>query len=90
MINKKYRNDELTLDELTDVSGGYELTDSPDIRIDWLLGHNIRCPYCKESDDGMIDVIGLAANKTDAQCQCHSCGKMYRYRLVDNHIYLVI
>jgi hypothetical protein len=89
MTENNYNVNELQLDELTSIRGGYELTKVPDIKIGWLLGHNIRCPFCKTTDSNMIDVA-LAKNNSDAQCECHACGRPFKYRLLEDGIYIVI
>lgn len=89
MTENKYNANEMQFNELTLIRGGYELTKVPDIKINWLLGHNIRCPFCKTSDSTKIGVA-LAQNKSDAQCECHACGRPFKYRLIEDDIYIVI
>ena len=60
----KIRNNninDINLNSLSEVSGGYELMKAPDTRINWLEGHNIRCPLCKNVESGTISVA-LASN----------------------------
>ena len=79
---------EVSLDELSSVGGGFEFTNTPDSRIGWLEGHNIRCAVCKTEEPGMIDVT-VAENGTDAKCFCRKCGGTYKYRIIDDHIWIV-
>lgn len=89
MTIRELNTTELNLDELTVITGGHELASVPDSKIDWLLGHNIRCPFCKTTEEKNFD-IGLATNGSDAQCQCHACGRPFKYRLLEGSIYIVI
>ena len=88
----KIRNNnmnEINLNSLSEVSGGFELMKAPDTRINWLEGHNIRCPLCKNVESGTISVA-LASNCSDAQCTCEYCGGSFKYRNIDEHIWLVL
>ncbi len=43
----------------------------------------------RAKDSTMIDVE-LAKNNSDAQCECHACGRPFKYRLLEDGIYIVV
>ena len=78
----------ISVESLEKVTGGAKLRSVGDTRINWLVGHNIKCPHCGMTDEDSV-VVSIASNGSDAQCNCTRCGYAYKYRLIDNEIWIV-
>lgn len=87
-MSNEINKNELGLEELVEVTGGYQLASVPDDRINWLVGHRIKCPNCASLDESAVEITGLA-NNGDALARCKMCGYEYKYRNIEDHIWIV-
>ena len=60
--------------ELEQVSGGWEF-DGPR---DWLVGHDIVCPYCGNGRRDVVTFTG-STSKSSAYFKCLDCKRMFIY-----------
>ena len=65
---------ELNKKEMEQVSGGWEY----DGKREWLLGHEISCPYCNSGSREVV-VFKASLKATNATFRCENCNRTFRY-----------
>lgn len=71
--NKKMRK--LSLDEISEVSGGWEY----DGNLKWLKGHNIVCQRCGSNTKEVVQYKFSLNNGLTAIFQCSNCNHSFAY-----------
>ena len=73
---------ELNQDEMETVSGGWEY----DGKREWLVGHNIECPYCGNGSRDVV-VFKAALGPSCAMFKCNNCDRSFSYHYQSDKIW---